>query len=91
MLYSDSPINANSYDRCYNNLQMAESVYAQTFKEYDKDNSGFIDKAELGALLKTLFAKSGLNLDESATAYYLQKFDTSQDGKISLQEFVVVM
>jgi Ca2+-binding EF-hand superfamily protein len=48
-----------------------QSIYQQTFEEYDKDKSGFIDKTELGALLKTLFSKSGITLDESATAYYL--------------------
>lgn len=69
----------------------SNSIYKQTFQEYDKDNSGFIDINELANLLKTLFAKSGLELDAEASKYYMEKFDTSKDGKISLEEFVVVM
>ena len=50
---------------------MSNSIYGDTFKEYDKDNSGFIDHKELGNLLTSLFAKSGLTLDEEATKYYM--------------------
>ena len=38
---------------------MAESsIYKQTFEEYDKDKSGFIDFNELENLIKTLLQKS---------------------------------
>lgn len=50
---------------------MSDSIYKDTFKEYDKDASGFIDTAELGNLLNSLFAKSGLTLDSDATKYYM--------------------
>jgi Ca2+-binding EF-hand superfamily protein len=66
---------------------MSKYIYESTFKEYDKDNSGFIDYAELKALLESTFKKAGLTLTEEAIQYHVNKFDTSKDGKISLDEF----
>lgn len=66
---------------------MSKYIYEATFKEYDKDGSGFIDKNELKALLEATFKKSGLTLSQESLDYHLQKFDSSNDGKISLDEF----
>ena len=66
---------------------MSKYIYESTFKEYDKDGSGFIDYAELKELLVSTFAKAGLKLDEDGIKYHMEKFDTSKDGKISLEEF----
>ena len=70
---------------------MSESIYAKTFKEYDKDNSGLLDSKEMSVLLTNMFSKSGLKYDESSIQYYMEKFDTTKDGKIELAEFVTVM
>ena len=66
---------------------MSRYIYEETFKEYDKDGSGFIDRNELKSLLENTFKKSGLTLSEESLSYHLQKFDSSNDGKISLDEF----
>ena len=31
---------------------MAEEIYKDVFNQYDKDNSGFIDRAELRAMMQ---------------------------------------
>ena len=41
---------------------MSKFIYEATFKEYDKDNSGFIDGSELKALLDSTFKKAGITL-----------------------------
>lgn len=66
---------------------MSRYIYEETFKQYDKDSSGFIDRAELKALLEATFKKSGLTLSEEALDYHLKKFDSSNDNQISLDEF----
>ena len=66
---------------------MSKFIYESTFNEYDKDKSGFIDYGELKQLLESTFKKAGLTLTEEAIQYHVAKFDTSKDGKISLEEF----
>ena len=66
---------------------MSKYIYEATFKEYDQDNSGFIDSNELKSLLESTFKKAGLTLTEESLKYHLEKFDSSKDGKISLEEF----
>ena len=63
---------------------MSEFIYKSTFEDYDKDKSGYIDASELRQLISSVFSKSGITLTEDALAYHLKKFDTSNDGKISL-------
>lgn len=70
---------------------MSEFIYKSTFDEYDKDKSGFIDASELKTLLESVFKKSGIILTEESLNYHLDKFDTSHDGKVSLQEFCAKM
>ena len=71
----------------YYNQPMSKNIYADAFKQYDTDKSGFIDAQELKSLLQATFKKAGLNLSEESLKYHIEKFDTSKDGKISLEEF----
>uniref|UniRef100_A0A0B6ZK59 EF-hand domain-containing protein n=1 Tax=Arion vulgaris TaxID=1028688 RepID=A0A0B6ZK59_9EUPU len=58
---------------------------AAVFKQYDGDNSGFLDKTELTKIL----VDCGHNLKPAEVAEILKKADRSGDGKISFDEFVV--
>merc|ERR1712224_523416 len=55
----------------------------KTFDNLDQDNSGFIDKTELSALLKELEIPAG----ETDVKMALATMDTSKDDKISFEEF----
>lgn len=65
-----------------------------TFKLYDLDNNGQIDKKELKKMFEMLFTM--LNVDKKDDRYnvdkrvdeVLKKFDSSGDKKLSLEEFV---
>jgi Ca2+-binding EF-hand superfamily protein len=50
---------------------MSKYIYEATFKEYDKDNSGFIDYNELKSLLDSTFKKAGIPLSEDAIKYHV--------------------
>lgn len=54
-----------------------------TFSKIDKDNSGFVDKSELVQLLKELEIPYG----EADVKAALQSIDTSNDQRISFEEF----
>lgn len=56
-----------------------------TFSKIDKDNSGFVDKSELVQLLKELEIPYG----EADVKAALQSIDTSNDQRISFEEFSV--
>lgn len=53
------------------------------FKKYDADNSGAIDKAELGNLCKDL----GVPLDDAQLDAAIEDLDVNKDGVIDLNEF----
>lgn len=56
---------------------------AKTFKEFDKDNSGYLDTKELAALCQSLGIS--LTIHELESAILL--LDSNGDGKISYNEF----
>lgn len=58
-----------------------ESV-KKLFAELDKDGSGKVSAAELAEMLKEM--KSTLN--QAAVERLIKKFDTNQDGELSLDE-----
>lgn len=70
---------------------MAEHIYADIFKEYDKDNSGFIDRKELKEVITATYKKAGIEVTEEAVDFQMNKFDQNKDGKITLQEYADVM
>jgi len=53
------------------------------FKQHDKDNSGKLDKEELGSLLK-----NELGIPEGQADAILIQFDTTSDGMVGFKEFV---
>merc|ERR1719181_550420 len=68
-------------------LQAQEAELREAFEFFDKDKSGFIDKAELRNVLQSL----GTTLtDEELATLYVQ-MDPSGDGNIDFDEFVSVM
>jgi len=65
---------------------MAERSQAilETFKNFDADGSGCIDREELGAVLKALEGK----FDNESIDSLLLQADSSGDGVLSIEEFV---
>lgn len=57
---------------------------AKKFKEFDKDNNGFLDNKELAALCQSL--GTNLTIHELESAILI--LDSNGDGKISYNEFV---
>jgi len=55
----------------------------KVFKEFDKDNDGFINKKEL----KQLLAKWNVNVTNEELDDMMNDIDTNKDGKIDLNEF----
>mmetsp|Transcript_2600 Transcript_2600/g.4549 ORF Transcript_2600/g.4549 Transcript_2600/m.4549 type:complete len:115 (+) Transcript_2600:163-507(+) len=67
--------------------KIAETA-AKVFKSLDKDNSGGLDKAELGPALNQIMTKLGLKpADEGLLSKVIGFMDSSKDGKVSLEEF----
>jgi len=54
-----------------------------SFKKFDKDNSGEIDKEELGELSKSL----GFPLNEEQLELALKDLDMNKDGVVDMEEF----
>ena len=59
--------------------------WKEVFLQYDKDASGAIDVAELGALCKDLF---GVYLSESHRKELIAEVDTNTDGVLQESEFL---
>ena len=59
----------------------------QAFEFFDKDESGFIDKTELGLVLQSL----GSRPSDSDLAVLYCEMDPSGDGQIDVNEFISVM
>lgn len=63
------------------------AAYASAFKSVDKDQSGAVDSAELGTILKSL----GEDASEDACTKMLAELDIDGDGQVSFDEFVLMM
>ncbi|XP_066371424.1 calcium-dependent protein kinase 9-like [Miscanthus floridulus] len=59
----------------------------KAFLFFDKDSSGYIERAELADAL----ADDAGHTDEAALNNVLQEVDTNKDGRISFEEFVAMM
>nr|AHA51333.1 EF-hand_1 domain-containing protein [Charistephane fugiens] len=57
------------------------------FKQFDKDGNGYIDRDELRSLMITL----GEKLTDEEIDEMMQEADFDRDGKISYQEFYIMM
>jgi len=67
-----------------NPAKQQEAIARNTFKKFDKDGSGNIDRSEFELLLKALGAK--FTIDEINLA--INELDTDQSGEISQDEFI---
>ena len=61
-----------------------ESDYRRVFREFDRDESGFIDRSEFHKACNDL----GINLSSSELSRMIEKFDRDGDGQVSVSEFV---
>lgn len=59
----------------------------QAFQNIDKDNNGYISKKEFKELMKSM----GEDLSRSELKEVMAEADNNDDGKISYEEFVVMM
>jgi len=59
----------------------------KAFLFFDKDSSGYIERAELADAL----ADEAGHTDEAALDNVMQEVDTNKDGRISFEEFVAMM
>lgn len=59
----------------------------QAFQNIDKDNNGYISKKEFKELMKSM----GEDLSRSELKEVMAGADNNDDGKISYEEFVVMM
>ena len=60
---------------------------AELFKQFDKRNSGSIDKRDIRDTLKETF---GLTLDEEKLQLLLGEFDRDGNGDVDYEEFLNV-
>lgn len=66
-----------------NQHTQVDEMIQKVFKQFDKDNSGYIDVNELNDIAKEL----GKPLDQAEVEESLKDLDISKDNKISLDEF----
>jgi len=58
--------------------------WQQTFRSYDRDNSGFIDKNELATALGMM----GYRLQPATVDLFVKKFDRQHRGTIAFDDFI---
>lgn len=85
-----------------NNKGLVLAIVKQTFDEYDKDGSGYLEKSEIKNLIKKTFHDKSLNLKNMNSEDYeklldkdcdklIAKIDENSDGKVSLKELTDLM
>eukprot|EP00727_Mastigamoeba_balamuthi_P011272 m51a1_g6768 putative troponin skeletal muscle-like (73) ;mRNA; r:107501-107827 len=62
---------------------------AKAFSAWDKNGDGFIDRSEIMEVLKT--AGVPANMIDQMAADVFAKADTNKDGRISFEEFQILM
>ena len=76
-----------SAEECSNHIKATVGAVKQelnkVFKEFDSDNSGFIDKNEL----QQVVAKLGMKMTDVDVDNMIDDLDYNKDGKISPEEF----
>lgn len=66
-------------------IPKAREMIKSVFCQFDKDNSGFIDKTELRVVASQL----GQDMSDADIHNMMQDLDTNRDGMISLMEFTM--
>ncbi|KAL6962094.1 hypothetical protein U1Q18_037049 [Sarracenia purpurea var. burkii] len=69
-----------------NEMEMLSHILSlvQAFRAFDGDNDGSISAAELGGIMGSL----GYNPSEQDVRVMMQKGDTDEDGRLSIEEFL---
>ncbi|CAL1530931.1 unnamed protein product [Lymnaea stagnalis] len=88
-VYFDGPkgdrrITLEEFVKGMNNLNDFIAKLSALFKQYDNDNSGYLDKNELRKVLEA----SGHKFTDAEVNEILRNADSSGDGKISFEEFL---
>jgi Ca2+-binding EF-hand superfamily protein len=92
----DSKIDFGEFTRLWDEMLVRQDMVAKAekkFKELDKDNSGFLEKDELSAVLMEWAGNCKTLLDvevDTACQELILALDVNGDGKLDLMEFVVL-
>lgn len=75
----------------YSDAQLNEAVNA-VFKQFDKDNSGTLDSAEVTALINAALKNMNANRNatEAEVAALIKNVDANSDGKINKDELLKI-
>ena len=69
-----------------------DAVTKSAFEQVDADNSGFVDEVELGMLMKKVAEDCNVDApSKEDVTKALKAIDANHDGKISLEEFKVLV
>ena len=69
-----------------------DEVTKSAFDQVDSDKSGFVDEVELGILMKKVAEDCNVDApSKEDVAKALKAIDANHDGKISLEEFKVLV
>ena len=73
--------------------EFEESNFEETFRKFDKDGNGVIDRKELRAMIHHLYQLGGRTRKPTDTeiAHFMKMADIDGDGKIDFEEFVLFM
>ena len=73
--------------------EFEESNFEETFRKFDKDGNGVIDRKELRATIHYFYQQGGSTRKPTDTeiAHFMKMADIDGDGKIDFEEFVLFM
>ena len=73
--------------------EFEESNFEESFRKFDKDGNGVIDRKELRAMIHHLYQLGGRTRKPTDTeiAHFMKMADIDGDGKIDFEEFVLFM
>mmetsp|Transcript_25669 Transcript_25669/g.33614 ORF Transcript_25669/g.33614 Transcript_25669/m.33614 type:complete len:187 (+) Transcript_25669:58-618(+) len=77
------PFNSSLVDTVNLNI-FSDEDFESSFRKFDKDGSGFIERDEIQALLEDVYRGPCRQVEVDL---FLEKFDQNHDGKISWEEF----
>lgn len=65
---------------------------SETFKRFDKDGNGILDKAEIKEAIQTLDMElNNLNFTDEEVDEMINKLDKDGDGQINFMEFIALL
>lgn len=76
-------------------IKVSADEFYTCWSKYDKDGNGFIEAAELDALLEDMVTRSGKEVNptvlEEARSYYMGLLDENGDGKLDVNELAKLL